>query len=81
MGNRIIEFLCRNLQEVFGERDAARRRVAIQKFYAEDCVLPSHPVSLLDTTLWTSSPETSARHTHFVYTPHGEPQALSKSGL
>src|SRR6266568_3208137 len=23
-----------------------------------------HPVSLLDTTLWTSSPETSARHIH-----------------
>ena len=35
----------------------------------------SRPVSLLDTTLWTSSPETRATHPHFVYTPHGEPQA------
>ena len=39
MDDRIIELLCRNLQEVFGEGDAARRRAAIQDFYTEDCVL------------------------------------------
>jgi hypothetical protein len=36
--DRIIELLYRNLQEVFGEGDAARRRAAIENFYAEDCV-------------------------------------------
>jgi len=39
MDDRIIELLYRNLQEVFGEGDAARRRAAIQDFYTEDCVL------------------------------------------
>jgi hypothetical protein len=39
MDDRIIELLYRNLQEVFGEGDAARRRAAIENFYTEDCVL------------------------------------------
>ena len=39
MEDRIIELLYRNLQEVFGKGDAARRRAAIQDFYTEDCVL------------------------------------------
>ena len=64
MDDRIIELLYRNLQEVFGEGDAARRRAAIQDFYTKDCVLYVPPGVLLDTTLWTSSPETSARHIH-----------------
>ena len=58
MDDRIIELLYRNLQEVFGEGDAPRRRAAIEDFYT------SRPVSLLDTTLWKSSPETSAQHIH-----------------
>ena len=32
MEKRIIELLHRNLQEVFGEGDAARRRAAIRNF-------------------------------------------------
>jgi hypothetical protein len=36
MDDRIIELLYRNLQEVFGEDDTARRRAAIQDFYTED---------------------------------------------
>ncbi len=36
---RILELLPRNLQEVFGEGDAARRRTAIEDFYTDDCVL------------------------------------------
>src|SRR6201987_5242294 len=39
MDDRIIELLPRNLQEVFGEGDAARRRAAIEDFYTDDCVL------------------------------------------
>ena len=31
--------LNRNLREVFGEGNAARRRAAIQELYTEDCVL------------------------------------------
>ena len=36
---RILELLRRNLQEVLGEGDAARRRTAIEDFYTDDCVL------------------------------------------
>jgi hypothetical protein len=39
MSERIIELLHQNLQEVFGEGDAARRRAAIDQFYTADCVL------------------------------------------
>jgi len=39
MDDRIIELLHRNLQEVFGENDAAHRRTAIESFYTEDCML------------------------------------------
>ena len=39
MSDRVHELLRRNLQEVFGENNAARRRVAIRELYTEDCVL------------------------------------------
>src|SRR2546425_13195676 len=39
MNDRIHELLHRNLQEVFGEGDAVRRRAAIDELYTEDCVL------------------------------------------
>src|SRR3982074_2595140 len=39
MTERIIQLLYRNLQEVFGEGDATRRRAAIEELYTEDCVL------------------------------------------
>ena len=34
----ISTLLTRNLQEVFGENDPARRRAAISEIYTEDCV-------------------------------------------
>ena len=39
MSDKIPELLNRNLQEVFGEGDAARRRAVIDELYTEDCVL------------------------------------------
>ena len=39
MSDRIHELLHRNLQEVFGEGDAARRRASIEELYTDDCVL------------------------------------------
>jgi hypothetical protein len=44
--DRIRELLTRNLQEVFGEGDAVRRRAAIEELWAEDGVLyvPPGPV-------------------------------------
>jgi hypothetical protein len=39
MSDRIRELLHRNLQEVFGEGDAPRRRAAIGELYTKDCIL------------------------------------------
>ena len=45
MNERILELLLRNLQEVFGEGDAVRRRAAIEELYTDDCVLYTSPHS------------------------------------
>ena len=82
MDNRIIELLHRNLQEVFGEGDAARRRAAIKDFYTDDCVLyaPTGVVIGHD-ALDKFAGDLRATHPHFVYTPRGEPQALHNGGI
>ena len=82
MDNRIIELLHRNLQEVFGEGDAARRRAAIKDFYNDDCVLyaPTGVVIGHD-ALDKFAGDLRATHPHFVYTPRGEPQALHNGGI
>ena len=38
MSYSISTLLTRNLHEVFGENDSARRRAAIDEIYTEDCV-------------------------------------------
>src|SRR5882757_1772616 len=38
MSHSISTLLTRNLYDVFGENDPARRRAAIDEIYAEDCV-------------------------------------------
>ena len=38
MSNALGRLLERNVSEVFGERDPARRRLAIQEIFTEDCV-------------------------------------------
>src|SRR6201987_3363012 len=39
MSERIHELLLRNLLEVFGEGDSAKRRSAIEELYTDDCVV------------------------------------------
>jgi hypothetical protein len=79
---RITELLYRNLQEVFGEGDAARRRDAIEKFYTDDCVLYVPDGAFVGhDALDKFAGELRATHPHFVYTPHGEPQALHNAGI
>jgi SnoaL-like domain len=79
----VIELLSlyRNLQEVFGEGDAARRRAAIQDFYAEDCMLYVPPgVFVGHDALDKFAGDLRATHAHFEYTPHGNAQALHNAG-
>ena len=81
MNDRIHELLHRNLQEVFGEGDAARRRAAIDELYAEDCMLDVAPGALVGREAVDKfAGDLRATHPHSVYTPHGEPQALHDAG-
>jgi len=81
MSDKIHELLNRNLQEVFGEGDAARRRAAIEELYTDDCVLYVPPgVFVGHDALDKFAGDLRATHPHFVYTPHGEPQALHNAG-
>jgi SnoaL-like domain len=77
----IEKLLRRNLPEVFGEGDAARRRAAIRELYTEDCVLYAPPGVLVGhDALDKFAGELRATRPHFVYTPQGAPQALHNSG-
>ena len=82
MTERIAELLDRNLQEVFGEGDAARRRAAIEEFYIDDCVVHVQDgVFVGHDAVDKFAGELRATHPQFVYTPHGEPQALHDAGI
>ena len=77
-----IEMLLnRNLPEVFGEGDPARRRAAIRQLYTEDCVLYAPPGILVGhDALDRFAGELRATHPHYVYTPLGAAQVLHNSG-
>lgn len=82
MTARVIELLHRNLQEVFGEGDAARRREAIDQLYTDDCVLYVPPAVFVGRdALDKFAGDLRATHPHFVYTPHGEAQGLHNAGI
>ena len=82
MTERITELLDRNLQEVFGEGDAARRRAAIEEFYIDDCAVHVQDgVFVGHDAVDEFAGELRATHPQFVYTPHGEPQALHDAGI
>jgi hypothetical protein len=81
MTNRIHELLHRNLQEVFGEGDAARRRAAINELYTEDCVLEVPLGAFIGRdALDKFAGDLRATHPQFHYTPLSEPQALHNAG-
>jgi SnoaL-like domain len=77
----IETLLNRNLSEVFGEGDPARRRRAIGELYTEDCVLyvPLGAFVGYD-ALDKFAGDLRVTHPHYVYTPHGSPQVLHNSG-
>ena len=54
----------------------------IEDFYTEDCVLYVPPgVFVGHDALDKFAGDLRATHPHFVYTPHGEPQALHNGGI
>jgi len=79
--DRIHQLLQRNLQEVFGEGDAKRRRAAIDELWTENAALYVPPgVVVGRDAIDKFAGELRATHPHFVYTPTGEPQALHNAG-
>lgn len=81
MNNRIDELLHRNLQEVFGEGDAPRRRASIKELYTDDCVVYTPLGAIVGRdALDKFAGDLRATHPHFVYTPHSKPQALHNAG-
>lgn len=81
MNDRVHELLYRNLQEVFGEADAERRRAAIKELYTDDCVLYVPPGTFVGhDALDKFAGDLRATHPHFAYRPHGKAQALHNAG-
>jgi hypothetical protein len=77
----IETLLNRNLPEVFGEGDPARRRSAIGELYTEDCVLYVSPGTFVGhDALDKFAGDLRATHPHYVYTPHGSPQGSAQFG-
>jgi hypothetical protein len=68
MPGRIHELLKRNLDEVFGEGDAARRRVAIEDLYTDDCVVEAPPGVFVGRDALIGSLATCVRLTLSSYT-------------
>jgi len=78
---RIRELLHRNLQEVFGEADATRRRAAIEELWTEDALLYVPPGIIVGRdAIDKFAGDLRGTHPDHVYTPHGEPQALHNAG-
>jgi hypothetical protein len=81
MSDIIERLLLRNLQEVFGQGDAERRRAAIDELYTEDCtVLLPNDRYVGRAALDRIASELRASHPSFVYTPHRRPQAVQDGG-
>jgi SnoaL-like domain len=77
---RVATLLKRNLAEVFGEGDPARRRKAIGEIYAADAAVYVPPgVIVGHDALDKFAGELRATHPHYVYTPFHEPQVLHDS--
>lgn len=78
---RMQELLRRNLQEVFGEGDARRRRAAIDALYLEDAVLYAPPGAIVGRdAIDRFAGELRARHPAFVYTERGAGQTVQNGG-
>ncbi|OBK22501.1 nuclear transport factor 2 family protein [Mycobacterium asiaticum] len=79
---RVIELLRRNVRDVFGEADPARRRAAVEELYTDDAVLyVPDDVLVGHDAVDGFAGALRASHPDFVYTHRGEPQALHNGGI
>jgi len=82
MSYSIATLLTRNLHEVFGENDPARRRAAVQDLYTEDGVFydPSKGVYRGRNEIDRIAGEIRATHLDFRYEPIAEPEGAGNGG-
>ena len=82
MTSSISTLLTRNLHDVFGEIDPARRRAAIDEIFAEDCVFydPAGGVYRGRDAIDRVAGEVKATHPDARYQPIAEPQELGNGG-
>jgi len=82
MPHSISTLLIRNLQDVFGENDAARRRAAIDELYTEDCVFydPNMGVYRGRDEIDRIAGAVKATHPDFQYQPIAEPEEVGNGG-
>jgi len=81
MSYSISTLLIRNLQDVFGENDRARRRATIEELFTEDCVFyePKGVYRGRD-EIDRVAGAIRATHPDFQYQPIAEPEELGNSG-
>ena len=82
MSYSISTLLTRNLHDVFGENDPARRRAAIDEIFTEDCVFydPKGGVYRGRDEIDRIASAVKATHPDFRYQPIAEPEELGNGG-
>jgi hypothetical protein len=82
MSCSIATLLTRNLHDVFGESDPARRRAAVNDIFTEDCVFydPSTGVYRGRDAIDRVAGAIKATHPDFRYQPVAAPEELGDGG-
>jgi hypothetical protein len=82
MSYSISTLLTRNLHDVFGENDSARRRAAIAEVFTEDCAFydPRGGVYRGRAEIDRVAGAIKATHPDFRYQPIAEPEELGNVG-
>ena len=82
MSYSIFALLIRNLRDVFGENDPARRRAAIEQIYTEDVVFydPSKNVYRGRDEIDRIAGAIKAIHPAFQYQPIAKPEQVGDGG-
>ena len=82
MSHSVSTLLLRNLQDVFGEGDPARRRAAIDELYTEDVVFydPNKGVYRGRDEIDRVAGAIRATHPDFRYEPITEPEEVGDGG-
>src|SRR4029077_6578961 len=81
MSYSILTLLTRNLTDVFGENDSARRRAAIKEIFANDCVFyEPGGIHRGRDEIDRVAVELRAAHPDFRYQPIAPPEELGNGG-